>query len=84
MSFLLFNSVISRVGATQAAVVLDLIAVLALTGATVFLDERVTRGDVLGAALVVSVVYPAVADHRAAARAHLARPGSPSAARRPG
>jgi O-acetylserine/cysteine efflux transporter len=69
VSFLLFNSVISRVGASQAAVVLNLIPVFAFTGATVFLNERVTRGDVLGAALVgFSVVYFTVADHRAAAR----------------
>jgi drug/metabolite transporter (DMT)-like permease len=64
----LFNSVISRVGATQAAVVLNLIPVFAFLGATVFLGEHVNSGDILGAALVgLSVVYFTVADHRAAA-----------------
>jgi O-acetylserine/cysteine efflux transporter len=68
-SFLLFNSVISRVAAGQSAVVLNLIPVFAFVGATVFLGEPVTGGDVLGAALVgLSVVYFAVADHRAAAQ----------------
>jgi O-acetylserine/cysteine efflux transporter len=67
-SFVLFNSVISRVGATQAAVVLNLIPVFAFLGATVFLGEHVNSGDILGAALVgLSVVYFTVADHRAAA-----------------
>jgi O-acetylserine/cysteine efflux transporter len=67
VSFLLFNSVISRVAATQAAVVLNLIPVFAFVGATVFLGERVSGGDVFGAALVgLSVVYFTVADHRAA------------------
>jgi O-acetylserine/cysteine efflux transporter len=68
-SFLLFNSVISRVGAGQSAVVLNLIPVFAFVGATVFLGEPVTGGDVLGAALVgLSVVYFTIADHRAAAQ----------------
>jgi O-acetylserine/cysteine efflux transporter len=67
-SFLLFNSVISQVGAGQAAVVLNLIPVFAFVGATVFLGEPVTGGDVFGAALVgLSVVYFTVADRRAAA-----------------
>lgn len=67
LSFLLFNSVISRVGAGQSAVVLNLIPVFAFVGATVFLGEPVTGGDVLGAVLVgLSVVYFTVADHRAA------------------
>ena len=67
-SFVLFNSVISRVGATQAAVVLNLIPVFAFGGATVFLGEGVTRGDLGGAALVgLSVVYFTIADNRAAA-----------------
>ncbi len=65
-SFLIFNSVISRVGATQAAVVLNLIPVFAFLGATVFLDEGVNSADVAGAALVgVSVVYFTAADHYA-------------------
>jgi drug/metabolite transporter (DMT)-like permease len=63
-SFLLFNSVISRVCATQAAVVLNLIPVFAFAGATVFLGEQVTGGDLVGAGLVgLSVVYFTVADH---------------------
>jgi drug/metabolite transporter (DMT)-like permease len=67
-SFLLFNSVISQVGAGQAAVVLNLIPVFAFVGATVFLGEPVTGGDVFGATLVgLSVVYFTVADRRAAA-----------------
>jgi len=67
-SFLLFNSVISRVGAVQSAVVLNLMPVFAFVGATVFLGERVNGGDLLGAALVgLSVVYFTVADRRAAA-----------------
>ena len=67
-SFLVFNSVISRVGAVQSAVVLNLIPVFAFVGATVFLGERVNGGDLLGAALVgLSVVYFTVADRRAAA-----------------
>jgi O-acetylserine/cysteine efflux transporter len=62
-SFLLFNSVISRVGATQAAVVLNLIPVFAFLGATVFLGEEVTAADLVGAALVgASVVYFTAAD----------------------
>jgi drug/metabolite transporter (DMT)-like permease len=65
-SFLIFNSVISRVGATQAAVVLNLIPVFAFLGATVFLGEGVTSADVIGAALVgASVVYFTAADHYA-------------------
>jgi O-acetylserine/cysteine efflux transporter len=69
VSFLLFNSVISRVGAGQSAVVLNLIPVFAFVGATVFLGEPVTGGDVFGAALVgLSVVYFTVADQRAAAQ----------------
>jgi drug/metabolite transporter (DMT)-like permease len=51
-SFLIFNSVISRVGATQAAIALNLIPVFAFLGATVFLGEGVTSADVIGAALV--------------------------------
>jgi O-acetylserine/cysteine efflux transporter len=67
VSFLLFNSVISRVAATQAAVVLNLIPVFAFAGAVVFLGEGVTSADVIGAALVgASVVYFTAADHRAA------------------
>ncbi|HEX3753126.1 MAG TPA: DMT family transporter [Streptosporangiaceae bacterium] len=69
VSFLLFNSVISRVGAGQSGVVLNLIPVFAFVGATVFLREPVTGGDVFGAALVgLSVAYFTVADHRAAAQ----------------
>jgi drug/metabolite transporter (DMT)-like permease len=60
--------VISQVGAGQAAVVLNLIPVFAFVGATVFLGEPVTGGDVFGATLVgLSVVYFTVADRRAAA-----------------
>lgn len=67
VSFLIFNSVISRVGATQAAIVLNLIPVFAFAGATVFLGEAVTSTDVIGAALVgASVVYFTAADHYAA------------------
>jgi O-acetylserine/cysteine efflux transporter len=67
VSFLLFNSVIARVAASQSAVVLNLIPVFAFAGATVFLGEPVTGGDVLGAALVgLSVIYFTVADRRAA------------------
>ncbi|HEY2241862.1 MAG TPA: DMT family transporter [Streptosporangiaceae bacterium] len=72
-SFLVFNSVISRVGATQAAIVLNLIPVFAFVGATVFLGEGVTSADVIGAALVgASVVYFTVADHYASAVEDLA------------
>jgi O-acetylserine/cysteine efflux transporter len=66
VSFLIFNSVISRVGATQAAIVLNLIPVFAFVGATVFLGEGVTSADVIGAALVgASVVYFTAAGHYA-------------------
>jgi drug/metabolite transporter (DMT)-like permease len=65
-SFLIFNSVISRVGATQAAIVLNLIPVFAFVGATVFLGEGVTSADVIGAALVgASVVYFTTVGHYA-------------------
>jgi hypothetical protein len=68
---MLFNSVISRVAATQAAVVLNLIPVFAFAGAVVFLGEGVTSADVIGAALVgTSVVYFTAADHRAAWNRH--------------
>ena len=43
VSFLLFNTVIVRVNAARAAVVLNLIPVFGVTGAIVFLGERVTR-----------------------------------------
>lgn len=69
VSFLLFNAVISQVAATQAAVVLNLIPVFAFAGATIFLGEAVSGGDLAGAALVgLSVVYFTVADHRTAGR----------------
>jgi O-acetylserine/cysteine efflux transporter len=67
VSFLLFNAVITRVAATQAAVVLNLIPVFAFAGAVVFLGEGVTSADLAGAALVgMSVVYFTAAEHRAA------------------
>jgi O-acetylserine/cysteine efflux transporter len=68
ISFLLFNTVISRVDAGQAAVVLNLIPVFALLSAVMFLGEGVTRSDAIGAVLVgASVLYFTIADRREAA-----------------
>ena len=88
LSFLIFNTVISRVGATQAAVVLNLIPVFAFFGATVFLGEGVTSADVIGAVLVGgSVLYFTAADRRPGSGAEspatgaAAGPPAPSASR---
>ena len=82
VSFLLFNTVIARVGAAQAAVVLNLIPVFAFCGATVFLGEGVNAADVIGAVLVgMSVVYFTAADCRPEPAA--GSPASPAAAAPP-
>jgi drug/metabolite transporter (DMT)-like permease len=67
LSFLLFNSVIGRVDAGCAAVVLNLIPVFAVAGAVTFLNEGVTGREAIGAVLVgASVLYFTVAERRAA------------------
>src|ERR1700735_1100759 len=67
VSFLLFNKVIVRVDAGRAAVVLNLIPVFGVVSAVVFLGESVTSRDAFGTVLVgSSVLYFAIADHRAA------------------
>ena len=67
VSFLLFNMVIVRVDAGRAAVVLNLIPVFGVVSAVVFLGESVTSRDAFGTVLVgSSVLYFAIADHRAA------------------
>jgi O-acetylserine/cysteine efflux transporter len=68
VSFLLFNIVIVRVNAGWAAVVLNLIPVFGFLSAVIFLGERVTASDAVGAALVgASVLYFTIADRREAA-----------------
>jgi O-acetylserine/cysteine efflux transporter len=67
LSFLLFNIVIVRVDAGQAAVLLNLIPVFGVLSAVVFLGEGLTVRDVLGAVLVgSSVLYFAIVDRREA------------------
>jgi O-acetylserine/cysteine efflux transporter len=67
LSFLLFNMVITQVDAGRAAVVLNLIPVFGIASAVIFLGEGMTRRDALGAVLTgSSVLYFAIADHRAA------------------
>jgi EamA-like transporter family len=68
VSFLLFNSAIARVDAGCAAVVLNLIPVLAVASAVTFLGEGVTGREAIGALLVgTSVLYFTVAERREAA-----------------
>jgi O-acetylserine/cysteine efflux transporter len=65
LSFLLFNTVIVRVDAAQAAVLLNLIPVFGVVSAVVFLGEGLTGRDALGAVLVgSSVLYFAIVDRR--------------------
>jgi drug/metabolite transporter (DMT)-like permease len=65
LSFLLFNMVIVRVDAAQAAVPLNLIPVFGVVSAVVFLGEGLTGRDALGAVLVgSSVLYFAIVDRR--------------------
>jgi O-acetylserine/cysteine efflux transporter len=67
LSFLLFNIVIVRVDAGQAAVLLNLIPVFGVLSAVVLLGESLTARDVLGAVLVgSSVLYFAIVDRREA------------------
>src|SRR5580700_4549535 len=67
LSFLLFNMVIVQVDAGRAAVVLNLIPVLGVASAVIFLGEDMTGRDALGAILIgSSVLYFAIADHREA------------------
>ena len=83
VSFLLFNMVIVRVDAGQAAVLLNLIPVFGVLSAVVFLREGITVRDVLGAVLVgSSVLYFAIVDRREASAEALRT--EPNAARRLG
>ncbi len=67
LSFLLFNKVIVQVDAGRAAVVLNLIPVVGVASAVIFLGEGMTGRDALGAVLIgSSVAYFAIADHREA------------------
>jgi O-acetylserine/cysteine efflux transporter len=67
MSFLLYNSVITRVDAGWAAVVLNLIPAFGLLGAVLLLGEKPTRNTSIGAILIgASVVYFTVSDRRGA------------------
>ena len=67
MSFLLYNTVITRVDAGWAAVVLNLIPVFGLLGAVVFLGEKPTGTTTIGAILIgTSVVYFTISDRRGA------------------
>ncbi len=64
ISFLLFNHVIVRVEAGRAAIVLNLIPVFGVASAVLFLHERITPRDTLGALLVgASVLYFTRTDH---------------------
>jgi drug/metabolite transporter (DMT)-like permease len=67
-SFLLFNMVIVDVDAGRAAVVLNLIPVVGVVSAVIFLREDMTSRDALGAVLIgSSVLYFTIADRRYAA-----------------
>jgi len=67
-SFLLFNMVIVDVDAGRAAIVLNLIPVVGVVSAVIFLREDMTSRDALGAALIgSSVLYFTIADRRDAA-----------------
>jgi drug/metabolite transporter (DMT)-like permease len=67
-SFLLFNMVIVDVDAGRAAIVLNLIPVVGVVSAVIFLREEMTSRDALGAVLIgSSVLYFTIADRRDAA-----------------
>ncbi len=67
VSFLLYNTVITRVDAGWAAVVLNLIPVFGLLGAVLFLGEKPTGTTTIGAILIgTSVVYFTISDRRGA------------------
>ena len=69
-SFLLFNMVIVDVDAGRAAIVLNLIPVVGVVSAVIFLREGMTSRDALGAVLIgSSVLYFIIADRRDAAAA---------------
>ncbi len=67
ISFLLYNTVITRVDAGWAAVVLNLIPVFGLLSAVVLLEEKPTATTTIGATLIgTSVVYFTISDRRGA------------------
>jgi drug/metabolite transporter (DMT)-like permease len=67
-SFLLFNMVIVDVDAGRAAIVLNLIPVVGVVSAVIFLREDMTSRDALGLVLIgSSVLYFTIADRRDAA-----------------
>jgi O-acetylserine/cysteine efflux transporter len=64
-SFLLFNTVIVEVEAGRAAIVCNLIPVVGIVSAVIFLREDMSGRDALGAVLIgSSVLYFTIADHR--------------------
>ena len=66
-SFLLFNMVIVDIDAGRAAIVLNLIPVVGVVSAVIFLREDMTSRDALGAVLIgSSVLYFAITDRREA------------------
>jgi O-acetylserine/cysteine efflux transporter len=64
-SFLLYNTVLSRVDAAWTAIVLNLIPVFGMLSAISLLGETLSRGSGIGALLVgTSVIYFTIFDHR--------------------
>jgi O-acetylserine/cysteine efflux transporter len=75
-SFLLFNMVIVHVDAGRAAIVLNLIPVVGVVSAVIFLREDMTSRDALGAVLIgSSVLYFTIADRRSAGPENPPPPG---------
>jgi O-acetylserine/cysteine efflux transporter len=79
ISFLLYNTVITRVDAGWAAVVLNLIPVFGFLSAVVFLDEKPTASTSIGATFIgASVVYFTISDRRGARGTITSAPNHPT------